>query len=224
MLKYAVIVAAGRGTRMGSSTPKQFMMLSGKPVLWHTLHSFFSAFSDIQIVLVSHKDYLLETQAIAADFGLQNITICTGGETRFESVKNGLARIKEDGIIFVHDAVRCLVSKALIRKCYDEAVEKGNAVPSIAVSDSIRIADEKGNHTIDRENVRIIQTPQTFQSAQILKAFKQEYEPSFTDEANVVEKKGFKINLIDGDATNIKITHAADLIVAEQLLKGKLLT
>lgn len=220
MDKYAVIVAGGSGSRMGSTLPKQFMLLQGKPVLWHTLSAFLSAFSDVQIILVLPEYYIETGQSIISTTTDPNrIQITVGGETRFQSVKNGLQLIEKKSIVFVHDGVRCLVTPALIKLCYETAVEKGNAVPAITAIDSIRIEKDNANSVMDRAHVRIIQTPQTFLSEFLLKGFEQMYDASFTDEAMVVEKTGVKINLVEGEVSNIKITTPIDLLIAEKLLE-----
>lgn len=225
MNKYAVIVAGGSGTRMGSMLPKQFMLLRGKPVLWHTLTAFLNAFSDLQIILVLPEQYAAAGHSIVNQtIDPNRIQITYGGDTRFHSVKNGLAFIKAESIVFVHDGVRCLITPALIKRCYEAAVEKGNAVPATVATDSIRIEKDNKNSIIDRAHVRIIQTPQTFLSSYLLKAFEQPYDASFTDEAMVVEKTGIKINLVNGEISNIKITTPIDLLIAEKLLEERVQT
>jgi len=222
MEKYAVVVAGGSGLRMGTAIPKQFLPLRGKPVLWHTLTAFLDSFNDMQIILVlpeEHTDTGLEI--IRSTYDPDRIWITTGGETRFHSVKNGLDHIRKQAVVFVHDGVRCLVTPDLIRECYNAAIENGNAVPAIAAVDTIRIETVNGNEVIDRNRVRIIQTPQTFFSDLIKAAFEQDYSEAFTDEAGVVEKLGVKINLIDGEATNIKITRPIDLVIAEKIIEER---
>jgi 2-C-methyl-D-erythritol 4-phosphate cytidylyltransferase len=221
MEKYAIIVAGGSGVRMGGGIPKQFQLLKGKPVLWYSVKAFTDAFTDIQIMLVIPSIYQARVDAIIKEFPGRNIKTTSGGETRFESVKNGLSCIGDKGIVFIHDAVRCLVAPALIHKCYEEAITKGNAIPAIAATDTIRIETVDGNKMIDRNKVRIIQTPQTFQTKDIKTAFRQEYHPYFTDEAAVIEKAGAKINLVQGDAANIKITRPFDLLIAEKILEER---
>lgn len=222
MNKYAVIVAGGSGLRMGTTLPKQFLPLCGKPVLWHSLETFLKAWPDVQIILVLPKDH----QQIGADIvnttsDPARIRITVGGETRFHSVKNGLAAIENPGVVFVHDAVRCLLTTHLIHRCYERTVEKGNAIPAIQPIDTLRIETPDGSQLIDRTKVRIIQTPQTFFSDLIKKAFEQPYDASFTDEASVVEKLGVAIQLIEGEATNIKITRPLDILLAEKILEER---
>jgi len=203
---------------MGGELPKQFQLLKGKPVLWYTLKAFTDAYEDVQIILVLPENFLEKGEQIAKEFSLHRIRITAGGETRFHSVKNGLRLVDAHAIVFVHDAVRCLVTPQLIRRCAEAALENDNAIPSIAAIDTVRIETVSGNEMVDRSRVRFIQTPQTFFSNVIKEAFEQPYDATFTDEASVVEKMGVKINLIEGEATNIKITKPLDLLIAERIL------
>ncbi|MBC7651007.1 MAG: 2-C-methyl-D-erythritol 4-phosphate cytidylyltransferase [Deinococcales bacterium] len=222
MKKFAVIVAGGNGLRMGSSLPKQFLLLQNKPLLWHTITTFFNAYAHIDIILVLPKSHLDIGKQIAATFAnAHQITIVEGGETRFNSVKNGLAFVAPNAIVFVHDGVRCLVNVALVQRCFQQAVSKGSAIPAVAATDSIRIVHDTDTTVTNRNNIRIIQTPQTFKSDLLLAAFNQDFKDSFTDEATVVEAYGEKIFLIDGDYNNIKITRPIDLIIAEKILEER---
>jgi 2-C-methyl-D-erythritol 4-phosphate cytidylyltransferase len=222
MEKFAVIVAGGKGLRMGSAIPKQFLPLGDKPVLYHTINAFITAFPDIQIVLVLPQDQISMAQIVLQAFPNRiDLTIVAGGETRFDSVKNGLEVVNEDAIVFVHDGVRPLVSAELIQACYDQAVAKGSAIPAVAVTDSMRLAEGEDSKPVNRDQLRIIQTPQTFQSDVLLNAFTQDYDPAFTDEATVVEAFGGKVYLIDGERSNIKVTTPEDLIIAEALLNAR---
>ncbi len=219
MNKYAIIVAGGSGIRMGGSLPKQFMLLKDKPVLYYTLKAFIEAYNDLQIILVLPVDYTdMGQEIIDAYFDKDRIKITAGGDTRFQSVKNGLALIEKESVIFVHDGVRCLISKELIHRCYTQAVETGTAIPAITSKDSIRILREEGNEAFDRNRVMLIQTPQTFHSKILLPAFQIDYKDKFTDEATVVEAYGMKVSLVEGEETNIKITKPVDLLVAERIL------
>ena len=220
MEKYAVIVAGGSGLRMGAAIPKQFLLLRGKPLLYYSIKAFIDAFEDINIILVLPSAHFKEGESIITEGGFKNVVLTEGGETRFHSVQNGLDLIKEESIIFVHDGVRCLVSSDLIKRCYEQALELGSAIPAVSATDSIRI--EEGNHhrIEDRNKVRIIQTPQTFQSNILLPAFRQNFQPAFTDEATVVEANGEKVFLIEGDYNNIKVTRPIDLVIAEQIFLG----
>lgn len=221
MHKYAVIVAGGSGTRMGSSTPKQFLFLHDRPVLYYTLKIFLEAYDDLQIILVLPEDYTdMGREIIDAFFDYSRIQIANGGETRFHSVKNGLQLVSKDSIVFVHDAVRCLVSIDLIHRCFENALETGSAVPAIRAKDSVRLLNEEenDNEVLDRSKVVLIQTPQTFHSRILLPAFEIDYKERFTDEATVVEAFGLKICLVEGEENNIKITRPSDLLIAEALI------
>lgn len=222
MKKYAVIVAGGSGMRMGTMVPKQFLPLQGKPVLWYTLTAFLDAFPDLEIILVLPEAHL-ETgrEILRSTHDPDRIWMAPGGETRFHSVRNGLSHIHQHSIVFIHDGVRCLLTPDLIRRCYHMAQDRGNAIPAITAVDSIRIETFDGNEFVDRNKIRIIQTPQTFYSDIVKAAFEQEYEESFTDEASVVERLGVKIHLIDGEPTNIKITHPIDVLIAEKILEER---
>jgi 2-C-methyl-D-erythritol 4-phosphate cytidylyltransferase len=219
MKKYAILVAGGSGTRMNASTPKQFLLLHNKPVLYYTINTFLSAFNDVEIVLVLPEEHVeTGTTIISTYFPDKKITITIGGKTRFDSVKNGLKMVTEESIVFVHDAVRCLVSADLISRSYHQAVEKGNAIPAIASKDSVRIVTGDANKSIDRTTVKQIQTPQVFKSEILLTAFETAFQSFFTDEASVVEYCGHSIYLIEGEENNIKITHPIDLLIAEKLM------
>lgn len=219
MNKYAIIVAGGTGTRMGTALPKQFLLLKEKPVLYYTLKTFLASFDDLQIILVLPSDYTnMGQELIDTYFDKKRINIIAGGDTRFQSVKNGLALVEQEAIIFVHDGVRCLLSKELIHRCYDKAVETGSAIPAIVSKDSIRLLTTEGNEAFDRNNVMLIQTPQTFHSNILLPAFQVEYDDKFTDEATVVEAFGMNISLVEGEENNIKITRPLDLLIAESIV------
>ena len=219
MNKYAIIVAGGSGSRMNSDIPKQFLMLNGKPILFYAINMFLKTFEDCKIILVLPEEHIGTGQEIIdAFFDYNKIKIVMGGRTRFHSVQNGLANVKEDSIVFVHDAVRPLISEVLLKRCYACAAEFGTAIPSIPLKDSIRQLIENGNETVNRNDFVLIQTPQTFHSKILLPAFNIDYKEKFTDEASVVEAYGLKVALIDGEDENIKITKQADLIFAEAYL------
>jgi 2-C-methyl-D-erythritol 4-phosphate cytidylyltransferase len=222
MKKYAVIVAAGAGTRMGGATPKQFMLVNNKPVLYYTLQTFLNALADIQIILVLPVDYTdMGQEIIDAYFDDGKIKVTAGGDTRFQSVKNGLQLVEDDSIIFVHDGVRCLLTENLIHRCYAGAVNSGTAIPVIVSKDSVRIVHEDGNDAIDRNKVMLVQTPQTFHSKILLPAFQIDYKEKFTDEATVVEAYGLKVTLVEGEENNIKITRPVDLLIAEKIINER---
>lgn len=193
----------------------------GIPVLCHSILAFSHAFPDIRIILVVPPDQLNGVHTILKSYiGNISITTAGGGETRFHSVQNGLKLVKDDGIVFIHDGVRPLVSRELIYRCYEHALDHGSAIPVIPVTDSIRIVDKKGvSNPVNRDELRIVQTPQTFLTNVILPAFNCSYNPLFTDEATVVEAYGINVQLIDGDRDNIKITTPGDMVIAETLLK-----
>jgi 2-C-methyl-D-erythritol 4-phosphate cytidylyltransferase len=218
MNRVAVIVAGGSGTRMGNDLPKQFLKLKGREILLYSVDAFINAYADIKIILVLPKDYISLTNAL---IGEQNYTtridVVEGGATRFDSVKNGLHHVGDAEIVFVHDAVRCLVTTKLIKECSTSAEAKGSAVPVIPVRDSMRRVDTHSNTStiINRENLVVVQTPQTFKKNILVSAFNVSYSPQFTDEATVVEAAGHEIHLIPGEETNIKITFPEDLDYAE---------
>ena len=219
MKKTAIIVAGGTGQRMGTALPKQFLAIEGKSILLHTIGQFVTAFSDINFIIVLPADYIQEGQTLITASGLsQSFQFVAGGDTRFQSVKNGLAQADSDAIVFVHDAVRCLLTPDLIQRCYQQAIEKGSAIPAVSSTDTIRITEGTKHHVVDRANVMMIQTPQTFNAALLKKAFEQAYQPAFTDEANVLEASGKEVYLIEGEYENIKITRPLDLAIAEYIL------
>lgn len=222
MNKYAIIVAGGSGKRMGGSLPKQFILLDEKPVLYYTIKTFLESYEDLQIILVLPVGYTdMGQEIIDAYFDKDRIRITAGGDTRFQSVKNGLALVSAESIIFVHDGVRCLVSTQLIHRCYTQAVETGTAIPAVVSKDSIRLIREDGNEAYDRNKVMLVQTPQTFHSKILIPAFQIDYKDKFTDEASVVEAFGMKVSLVEGEDTNIKITKPLDLLLAEKILAAR---
>jgi 2-C-methyl-D-erythritol 4-phosphate cytidylyltransferase len=218
---YAVIVAGGSGTRMASVVPKQFLSINGLPVLMHTVLAFYNSESKPKIILVlpaAYHDYwqqLCKTHNFNIPFQL-----VSGGETRFHSVKNGLELIEdEQAVIAVQDAVRPLTSAAIIDDAYQHAAAQGNAVVAVKSRDSIRQLKGDKSTALTRDEIYLVQTPQTFQSTQLKKAYEQPFDSKFTDDASVVEAIGIKINLIEGDYRNIKITFPEDIAIAELLLK-----
>lgn len=223
MKKYAVIVAGGSGSRMKSDKPmpKQFFLLKGKNILQRSVETFLQAYDDMQVIVVLPRDFLLyeSIQYLKKD---PKVRFTEGGKTRFHSVQNGLKMVPENAVVFVHDAVRCLVTTNLIQRCYEQALEKGSAIPAVAAKDSLRFIEEhQHSKPIDRSKVRIIQTPQTFKSDYLLAAYEQSYQDSFTDEATVLEKFGMLVHLIDGEDSNIKITIPNDLLIAERILEER---
>lgn len=216
-------MAGGTGSRMNNTVPKQFLLVKGKPVLYYTIKTFLEAYEDLHVILVLPEEHVAAGQEIIdAFFDYSRIQIAIGGRTRFHSVQNGLTLIEEESVIFVHDAVRCLITKDLIQKCYDTTVEFGSAIPVIECKDSVRILKENDdNEAIDRHLLKLVQTPQTFHSKIILPAFSNiDYKDKFTDEATVVEAFGMKITLVEGAESNFKITKPNDLLFAEILLNA----
>lgn len=223
MNKYAIILAGGLGKRMGNDVPKQFLVVHDKPVLFYTIQTFLEAYPDLQIILVLPADYIdMGREIIDAWFDNSRIQITNGGETRFHSVKNGLRLVQKDSIVFVHDGVRCLLTPDLIYRCYEKAMETGSAVPVVPSKDSVRFLDDEENEALERSKVMLVQTPQTFHSKILLPAFEIDYKERFTDEATVVEAFGLKIQLVDGEENNFKITRQIDLIMAEAVLNTRL--
>lgn len=205
---------------MNSAIPKQFLELHGKPILMHSIEIFAKAIPEINIVLVLPLPYRKEWETLCKK---HNFTIpfnlTDGGETRFHSVKNGLALVPENTVVGIHDAARPLVNIQTILNAFETAEQNGNASPAIQINESIREVKDNNNKAIDRSTIFIIQTPQCFQSNLIKKAFLQEYRHSFTDDASVLEAMGDKINLIEGNRENIKITTPLDLIIAEAIMR-----
>ena len=205
---------------MGAALPKQFLPLLGKPVLYYAAKTFKDVFPDIKIVLVLPEEHISYSNILLQAFEERiDLTVVSGGATRFHSVQNGLRAIEENSIVFIHDAVRPLIDADLLLRCYHQAVAKGSAIPGIPVTDSIRQRNGTDFAAINREDLRIIQTPQTFQSGLILKAFEQEYRDTFTDEATVMENMGMPVYLTEGSKRNIKITTPEDLLIAEALMQ-----
>lgn len=219
MKKFAIIVAGGSGTRMKSEVPKQFMLLQGRPVLMHTLQRFFDEDPETVLILVLAANLRNEWEQLCQQFDFRlSHQLADGGETRFHSVKNGLSLVPEQVLVAVHDAARPLVSIDTIRRTFERAEVKGNASPFIPVADSMRTGTPEDNKAVDRSKFLIIQTPQTFQSTLLKKAFELDYSPLFTDDASVLEAAGHAIHLVDGNRSNIKITTPDDFRLAEMYL------
>lgn len=217
--KFALIVAGGSGSRMKNAVPKQFLELSGKPVLMHTFEAFHRFDTSIEFVLVLPEQEMVRWQQLCTkhNFSIPH-QLAFGGPVRFQSVKNGLEKIKENGIVFIHDGVRPLVSQQTLQNCLDMAIEKGNALPVVPPAESIRWIDGKASKAVDRSKYFLVQTPQTFQVAAIKNAYRQTYIEKFTDDASVLEATGQTIFTVQGNRENIKITFAEDLKFANLLL------
>ncbi|MCX2478091.1 2-C-methyl-D-erythritol 4-phosphate cytidylyltransferase [Pedobacter sp. MC2016-15] len=221
MKHYAIIVAGGKGNRMNRDIPKQFLELDGKPVLMHTIEAFHRSAAQPEIILVLN---ILQHQFWAALCATHRFNIphqvIEGGQERFDSVKNGLQVINTEAVVAIHDAVRPLVSPELVQASFEMAMEKGNAIAAIQPVDSVRIRNnEGGSSALNRDELYLIQTPQTFLSSQLNQAYQQVYSKEFTDDASVVERAGFGIHILPGERSNIKITYEQDLELASFLLK-----
>ncbi len=213
-----IIVAGGSGKRMESDVPKQFLLLDNKPILFYSLETFHTFNPEIQIILVLPESNIDFWESLCKEFNFEiKHEIVKGGRTRFDSVKNGLGKI-HGGLIAIHDGARPLISKENISALFMDAEQYGNAVPSIPINDSVRIFLEDENEIMDRSTLCIIQTPQIFNAKDLKKAYLQNYDEHFTDDASVVETFGIKIHLSKGNPKNIKITQAIDLKIAEALL------
>lgn len=222
MKNYAVIVAGGSGSRFGSAVPKQFVPMCGKPVLMHTIAKFGSV-SDTSIILVIPQAHFRWWQELCEEhnFAIPH-KVVAGGSSRFQSVKNALATIvnaEAGDIVSVHDGVRPLVSVELIARAFEQARKQGSAIPVVPVTDSVRKVSGSQSEALERSALRAVQTPQVFDARLLLSAYDTEFSEFFTDDASVVETAGHSVSLIDGETTNIKITHPIDLIVAEYIVK-----
>lgn len=232
--EYALIVAGGKGTRIKSKVPKQFLELNGKPVLLHTLEAFYCYSEKINIILVLPEDDFETWKSICEKYKFhKNIILQKGGESRFQSVKNGLAKIDGDGLVAIHDGVRPLVSEDIIGASFRLAAVHQSAVAAVRLKESIRMTDQAclpegssarrqdNTKAVDRSRFRLIQTPQTFQVQLIKKAYEMKEDISLTDDASVAERAGHVISLFEGSYENIKITTQEDLVIAAALLNSK---
>lgn len=218
---YAIIVAGGSGNRMNSNLPKQFMLLNNKPVLMHTIEKFhqFDASMQLIVVLPEKQFETWENLCNKYEFTIQH-QLVAGGKERFESVKNGLDLIPENGIVFIHDGVRPLVSIETIQCCLNMTTEMGNAIPVLPVVESLRQIKFGHSRMADRKHFATIQTPQVFKTAEIKAAYALGFDPAFTDDSSVLERTGATIHLVEGNRENIKITHPIDLKIAEALISS----
>ena len=219
MKKFALIVAGGSGNRMNNAVSKQFIEINNRPVLMHTFDVFMNFDSKLEFILVLPKDQITFWDALCQKHQFKTESkIAFGGETRFQSVKHGLDLISDDGIVFIHDGVRPLVSAKTLQNCLDTAIEKGNALPVIPVTESVRFANGSGNQPVDRSKYFLVQTPQTFQTRLIKNAYRLAKTDAFTDDATVLESRGETIHLVEGNRENIKITYPEDLVFARLFL------
>jgi 2-C-methyl-D-erythritol 4-phosphate cytidylyltransferase len=217
---YIIIVGGGVGKRMEAGQPKQFLPLNGRTILQHTLEAFHASdptFKYIVVLPESSIDFW-KSHVKIKKISIPHIVV-EGGKERFHSVRNALASIDGKGIVAIHDAVRPFVSKQTLKNCFEGVKKSGNAVPVIEVSDSIRIITSSGSDMVNRTLVKRVQTPQCFLLPEIKKAYEQEYNPKFTDDASVAEAMGMKINLVEGNPENIKITTPFDMQLAESFFK-----
>ena len=216
-----IIVAGGVGNRMGAEVPKQFLEIGDKTILEYTLRAFLDKASDVVVVLPC--DQHERWRDICTKRGLAGThKVCSGGATRFESVKCGLAALGECDLVVVHDGVRPLVSKEMIDRGVAVATETGAAIPIVEAVDSFRVFSEKGFEVIDRNRLRAVQTPQIFRADLLHRAYQTEPNPRFTDDATVVEEQlGITLGYYEGERCNLKITTPDDLIIAEALLSKK---
>ena len=217
---YAIIVAGGSGSRMGTSIPKQFLLLKGRPVLMHTIEAFYHSKTNPAIIAVLPDEYhaYWEELCVEHEFNVPHLLV-KGGQSRFHSVRNGLDTIDdENALVAIHDAVRPLTKTSIIDLSYTHAAAHGNAVTAVKSRDTVRQLKDGASTHLLRDEIYLVQTPQTFVVSQLKSAYQQEYNDNFTDDASVVEAAGFPINLIEGGHHNIKITFPEDIALAEALL------
>jgi 2-C-methyl-D-erythritol 4-phosphate cytidylyltransferase len=216
--EYALIVAGGKGTRIKSDRPKQFLSLNGMPVLMHTILAFYNYSRSIEVVLVLPEDQIDAWHTLCVEHSFTSpLTIQPGGESRFQSVKRGLEKMKE-GLVAIHDGVRPLVSQKIIAASFQIAAKNNAAVAAVPLNESIRVMEGDSSKALDRTKFRLIQTPQTFNVEMIRQAYELDEDATLTDDASVAEKAGHRISLFDGSYDNIKITTMEDLVIAETLL------
>lgn len=209
---------------MGSSVPKQFLLLCGKPVLMHTIEAFHSYSTSLEIILVLPEEQQTHWKELCEEYGFTTPhTVVSGGSTRFESSRNGISAIPDDadGVVGIHDGVRPLVSAAVIDRCYESARENYAAIPVMPLTDTLRFVGESGcGRNVLRSDYVIVQTPQVFDIALAKRAFSLPYKESFTDDASVVEDLGCQVSVVEGCRENIKLTTPFDMKVAEAILHG----
>ncbi len=218
--RYALIVAGGSGTRMGSKIPKQFLEMKGRPLLMHTIEAFHKHSADTQIVLVLPEAHLSFWEELCERYQFKvPVTLQAGGTTRFQSVQNGLRKVSGPGLVAIHDGVRPVISSKIIEKSFQVAGEYGCAIAAVELKDSIRKIEKSSSRVRDRSSYKLVQTPQTFDIFKLAKAYEQPEQEGFTDDASVWEAVGHEVTLFEGSYENLKITTFHDLVVAEVLLK-----
>lgn len=218
MQQYLIIVAGGTGSRMQNERPKQFINIHGKEIILHTLKKFIAYNKNINVIIATGKDFVKHVTDLVAQHAI-NAAVVEGGNTRYESVKNALNVLPDiNSVVAIHDAARPMVSVETIKKCFEVAEQKGNAIPAVSLNESIREVNGENNKAVNRNNYKIIQTPQCFRVSEIKKAFELPYNETFTDDASVLEAAGGKINLIEGNEENFKITLPKDLEIAKLFL------
>lgn len=236
--RHLILVAGGKGLRMGGDVPKQFLPIGGRPVLMRTMEAFVRALGEVGIVLVLPESQVEEWRRLCAEYQFTvPHRLALGGQERFHSVRNGLALVQEDqdGVVAVHDGVRPFVAEEVIRRCYEEAARSGAAVPVVPVVETVREVDDDPtpspsapndpeaalpmSHTLDRSRLRLVQTPQAFRLGILRRAYRQPYQPGFTDDASVVEHMGERVALVPGNRENIKLTTPSDILYAESLCR-----
>jgi 2-C-methyl-D-erythritol 4-phosphate cytidylyltransferase len=221
-IEYALIVAGGKGTRIKSKLPKQFLEVNGVPILMHTIEAFYRYSKNVIVILVLPEDDFETWELLCKEHNFnKKLILQKGGDSRFQSVKNGLEKINSDGLVAIHDGVRPLVSEDIIGASYRLAAVHQSAVAAVRLKESIRMTDQDNTKAMDRSKFRLIQTPQTFQVDLIKRAYQIKDDPSLTDDASVAERAGHIISLFEGSYENIKITTQEDLIVAEALFNSK---
>lgn len=224
-MDYVIIVAGGKGLRMGSDVPKQFLPVGGVPVLMRTISRFAEAVPGIGIILVLPESQHGYWDSLCREHSFTvSHTVVNGGDTRFASSRNGLMAIPADaqGLVGIHDGVRPFVSAEVIRRCYDAALSHGAAIPVMPVTDTLRlVSPDGGGHNVLRSDYRVVQTPQVFDISLARRAFDRPYSESFTDDASVVEAAGHRVTMVEGNRENIKLTTPFDLKIAESLLNAR---
>ncbi len=220
MQKHVIIVAGGKGSRLGSILPKQFTGVCGKPVLIHTFDPFVRYSPELQFTLVLPEKYISVWERICREhsFNIRH-RIVAGGPTRFHSVKNALKALPPSGLVAVHDGVRPVITPGLVSRVFHFAERFGTAIPVVPVRESVRLVDHALSTACPRNRVRIVQTPQCFRSEMLINAYNKNYREEFTDDATVVEAEGERLFLVDGEHSNIKISTDTDLLIAKALLQ-----